>query len=266
MQTSIPTVLIGLLAIAGLLPTIHAAQDAPAARGLAIAVEADRRDTGFGAQTATLTMTLKNRHGETSSREMRVKTLEVEGDGDKSLVVFDRPGDVAGTALLSFTHKAGPDDQWLYLPALGRVKRIASNNKAGPFMGSEFAYEDVVSQEVEKYTYRFVSEDTEAGVPAFVIERVPLDKSSGYSRQVVRLDQAEYRILEVEYYDRKAALLKTLTMHDYDRHLDRFWRPGRMEMVNHQTGKGTTLAWSDYALGVGLDGRDFDQASLRRAR
>jgi hypothetical protein len=266
MQTSIPTFLILLLAIGGPWVTFQAGQSDSESRGRAIAVEADRRESGFGAQTATLTMTLKNRHGETSTREMRVKTLEVDGDGDKSLVVFDRPGDVAGTALLSFTHKAGPDDQWLYLPALGRVKRIASNNKAGPFMGSEFAYEDVVSQEVEKYTYRFVEEATTEAGPVFVIERVPVDRSSGYSRQVVRLDQAEYRVLQVDYYDRKTARLKTLTMHEYARHLDRFWRPGRMEMVNHQTGKSTTLAWRDYALGVALDARDFDQASLRRAR
>jgi len=265
-QTSVSTFLISLLAISGPLFALAARQDTPEARGLAIAREVDRRDSGFGAQTATLTMTLRNRHGETSTREMRVKTLEVDGDGDKSLVVFDRPGDVAGTALLSFTHKAGADDQWLYLPALGRVKRIASNNKAGPFMGSEFAYEDVVSQEVEKYTYRFLREDTSEAGPIFVIERVPVDGNSGYSRQVVRIDQAEHRILDVEYYDRKAALLKTLTMHGYQRHLDRFWRPDRMEMVNHQTGKSTTLAWSDYALGVDLDERDFDQTSLRRAR
>jgi hypothetical protein len=240
--------------------------DTPEARGLAIAVEADKRDTGFKAQTASLTMTLRNRHGEVSTRQMRVKTLEVTGDGDKSLVVFDHPGDVAGTALLSFTHKSGPDDQWLYLPALERVKRIASNNKAGPFMGSEFAYEDVVSQEVEKYRYRYVEDQDLAGQRAFVIERAPVDKSSGYTRQVVWLDQAEYRVQKIDYYDRKNTLLKTLTAHDYTKYQNAFWRPARMEMANHQTGKSTTLAWQDYVLGVDLDARDFDQASLRRAR
>jgi outer membrane lipoprotein-sorting protein len=235
-------------------------------RGLDIAREADARDSGFGAQTSTLTMVLRNRHGEESTREMRVKTLEVEADGDKSLVVFDRPGDVAGTALLSFTHKEGSDDQWLYLPALRRVKRIASNNKAGPFMGSEFAYEDVVSQEVEKYTYRFLYDETLDGVETWAVERIPVDRNSGYSKQIVWWDADEYRVRKVDYYDRKGALLKTLTVHDYTFHLDEYWRAGRMEMVNHQTGKGTTLEWRDYELGVDLDSRDFDQASLQRAR
>ena len=104
----------------------------PAERGLEIAMEADRRDTGFGDNTANLLMTLRNAHGEESVREIRNRTLEVDGDGDKSLVIFDQPRDVAGTAFLNYTHRDGPDDQWLYLPALRRVKRISSSNKSGP--------------------------------------------------------------------------------------------------------------------------------------
>ena len=103
----------------------------PVEYGLAIAVESDRRDIGFGDFTAELTMILKNRHGEESERYIRTKTLEVNGDGDKTLLIFDKPKDIKGTAFLSFSHKKGQDDQWLYLPALKRVKRISSNNKSG---------------------------------------------------------------------------------------------------------------------------------------
>ena len=238
----------------------------PAARGLEIALEADRRDTGFSDQTASLLMTLRNAHGEESVRELRNKTLEVENDGDKTLVIFDQPRDVAGTAFLNYTHRTGNDDQWLYLPALRRVKRISSSNKSGPFMGSEFAYEDISSQEVEKYTYTFLEETTFDGQPAFLVERVPVDEKSGYTRQLVWYDQAEYRVLKVDFYDRKNELLKTLTYHGYQQYVDQFWRADRMEMVNHQTGKSTTLTWADYAFGTGLRDRDFDQSSLQRAR
>ena len=117
-------------------------------RGLEIAVEADRRDTGFHDSQASMRMILRNKRGDESTREIRVRTLEQLDDGDKSLTIFDRPADVRGTNFLTFTHKTGPDDQWLYLPALKRVKRISSRNKSGPFMGSEFAYEDISSQEV----------------------------------------------------------------------------------------------------------------------
>ncbi len=246
-------------------PVRASAQDA-IERGRAVADEADRRDNGFGDWRANLRMVLRNRHGEESVREMSIRTLEVDGDGDKSLVVFDRPRDVEGTALLSFTHKQESDDQWLYLPALKRVKRIASDNKAGPFMGSEFAYEDIASQEVEKYTYRFLREDELEGEASLVIERVPVDPKSGYSRQVVWYDAVEYRPLRVEYFDRKGDALKTLTFSGYERFAGRYWKAARMEMENHQTGKGTTLQWEGYEFGTGMSERDFDQNALKRAR
>jgi len=245
-----------------------AADNAPddVTRGLAIAREADARDLGFGDYAAELQMILRNRQGEESTRALRSRVLEQEADGDKSMVIFDHPADVKGTALLTFSHVTGDDDQWLYLPALKRVKRISSSNKSGPFVGSEFAYEDISSQEVEEYTYRFLREEVLDGEAAFVVERVPVDPDSGYTRQVVWIDQAEYRTLKVDFYDRKGDLLKTLTQSGFEQYLDRYWRPARMHMVNHQTGKSTELVWSDYVFRTGLDERDFDRASLARAR
>jgi len=238
----------------------------PEEKGLAIATEADRRGDGYGDTSATMQMILRNRHGEESRREIRSKSLEVRTDGDKSMIVFDQPKDVAGTALLTFTHKSGDDDRWLYLPAVKRVKRIASSNKSGPFMGSEFAYEDLGSQEPEKYTYKHLRDETFDGKSAFVFERYPKDKDSGYTRQVIWMDQAEYRPLKIEYHDRKRSLLKTLTLADYNQYLGKYWRPGKLDMVNHQTGKSTTLLFRDYKFRNGFKDRDFDQSSLQSAR
>ncbi|MEA2079232.1 MAG: outer membrane lipoprotein-sorting protein, partial [Pseudomonadota bacterium] len=134
------------------LPLVAQAET-PEEQGLAIAVEADKRDTGFADSRAAMEMILRNKQGDESKRQLRVRTLEIDGDGDKSMSIFDKPADIKGTAFLTFSHQVVPDDQWLYLPALRRVKRIASKNKSGPFMGSEFAYEDISSNEVEKYTY-----------------------------------------------------------------------------------------------------------------
>ncbi|NNF05539.1 MAG: outer membrane lipoprotein-sorting protein [Candidatus Eisenbacteria bacterium] len=239
----------------------------PEEQGLAIAMEADARDNGFVNFTAQMKMILSDRHGGESTRELRVKTLEVDGDGDKSLVIFDNPRDVSGTAFLTFSHKTGADDQWLYLPALKRVKRIASNNKSGPFMGSEFAYEDISSQEVEKYTYKFLREEELNGMNCYVIERYPVDKKSGYTRQIGWYDKEEFRIQKVDFYDRKDSLLKTLIYEDYALYADDFWRPSVMTVTNHQTGKGTVLEWNDYSFKVdGLSEKDFEKNSLKRAR
>ena len=235
-------------------------------RGLAIAQEAELRDQGFADYTADLRMVLRNRNGQESLRQMRMRVLEQVDDGDKTLVVFDEPKDVQGTALLTFSHKTGDDDQWLYLPALKRVKRISSSNQSGPFMGSEFAYEDLASQEVEKFTWRYLKDEDLNGQATFVVERIPVHPKSGYTRQVVWIDQAEYRILKIDYYDRKEALLKTLEQTGYEKFLDRYWRPTEMKMVNHQNSKSTDLVWSAYEFQTGLEERDFDRASLARIR
>jgi len=254
-----------LILITLLLPLTVGAET-PEEKGLAIAIEADKRNSAWGDQTANLKMILRNRQGQESIREERSKTLEIEDDGDKSLIIFDTPADVKGTAFLTYSHATRPDDQWLYLPALKRVKRISSSNKSGPFMGSEFAYEDISSQEVEKYAYKFIKDDVIDDRDAFLIERYPQYKHSGYTRQRVWIDKDMYQPLKIDFYDRKDALLKTLTYHDYKQYLDRYWRPARMEMINHQTGKSTILYWSDYALNTGLKKRDFDRNALKRAK
>lgn len=238
----------------------------PEQRGLEIIVEADRRDTGFEDNRADMEMVLKNKHGDISRRQLRVRTLEINGDGDKSLIIFDTPRDVNGTALLSFTHALKADDQWLYLPALKRVKRISSSNKSGPFMGSEFAYEDLTSQEVEKFRYKYLRDELVDGQNCFVVEFYPQYKHSGYTREIAWIDQNRFQPLKVEYYDRKNALLKTQSLKDYHQYLDRYWRAHEMLMINHQTGKTTKLAWRNYQFKNGFSERDFDRNSLKRAR
>jgi len=134
-------------------------------------------------------------------------------------------------------------------------------------MGSEFAYEDMGSQEVEKYTYKWLRDEIFKGMDSFVIERYPVDrKNSGYSRQVVWLDKAEYRMQKIDYYDRRNTLLKTLTAEQYEQFNGKFWKPLTFNMVNYQTGKSTILQFSDYKFGVDLDDRDFTKNSLLRAR
>ena len=236
------------------------------ARGLEIATEADKRDTGFIDSVAQMTMELKNKQGQTNTRKVRVKTLEVNGDGDKGLSIFDTLVDIKGTASLTYSHSLKPDEQWLYLPALKRVKRISSKNKSGPFMGSEFAYEDISSQEIDKYTYDYIKDETLNGIDCFVIQRTPAYKHSGYTRQLVWVNKKEYRAEKVDFYDRKNVLLKTLNYSGYQQYLNKFWRPDDMFMTNHQTGKSTTLSWSNYQFKTGLTEKDFNRNSLKRAR
>ena len=234
-------------------------------RGLEIARLAEEADKGFQSSTVSLKMILTNKHGQESERLLENKTLELHEDGDKSLIVFNSPKDVEGTATLTYTHKTTADDQWLYLPSLKRVKRISSDNKSGPFMGSEFAYEDLSSQEVEKYTYKFVKEETINGASTYVVERFPVDPKSGYVKQVVWYNKTNYRIEKIDFYDRKSALMKTLTYHNYRQYLNKHWRASEMVMENHLSGKKTRLLFENYNFKTGLNENDFSQNGLVRA-
>ncbi len=246
-------------------PAVNSVED-PVKKGLAIAEEADRRDEGFSDSRAYLIMLMVLSEDEVIRRRMRQFTLEVPDDGDKSIMVFDRPRDLKGTAILTHTHKVDADDQWLYLPALKRVKRLSSADKSGPFMGSEFAYEDLSSTEVEKYKYRFLHDEVVDGEPMFVVERIPVDRKSGYSRQVTWIDKSEYRLRRVDYYDRKGDLLKTMDLLDYQQHLGKYWRAGEMVMTNHQTGRSTALLFQKFKFRVGFKDKHFTRGALSRIR
>ena len=197
---------------------------------------------------------------------MRFKVLEVPGDGDKSLFVFDQPRDVQGTALLTHAHINIQDDQWLYLPALKRVKRISASTRSGSFMGSEFSYEDMSSPEVEEYTYKYLRDEPCGELTCTVIEQFPLEEKSGYSRKVVWQDTGELRIWKMELYDRRRSHLKTLTFDNYQQYLDQYWRAGEQTMVNHLTGASTVLRWTDFRFRTNLDDSEFTHTALRRVR
>lgn len=235
-------------------------------KGLQIIEEMVKRDKGWQDSQAEMKMILRTRSGSEAVRLLRINTLEVTGDGDKSLTIFDSPGDVRGTAFLSYTHALEPDDQWLYLPALRRVRRISSNNKSGPFLGSEFAFEDLTSFEIPKYQYRYLRDEAVDGIDCFVVELDPQYEHSGYTRQISWIEKERYIPIKVEYYDRRNALLKTLENKDYRQHLDQYWRAHDMLMTNHQNGKSTSLLIESIEFRTGLTERDFDQNTLKRAR
>lgn len=235
-------------------------------KGQDIAIQADQRLHGFGDSQVTLEMVLISASGETAKRNLRVQNIEDGRGGDKTLMVFDSPHDLAGTALLSFSHASGDDEQWLFLPALNRVKQVGARNKSGPFMGSEFAFEDIVTPYWQKYHYKFLREETCDALQCFVVERIPNDSNSGYSRQVMWVDREDYLIRRVDYYDHRNALLKTYKAMGFKKYANQYWRPAEMLMSNQQNGKQTKLAWNDYRFKTGLKSDDFTQNALLRVK
>ncbi|PCI00375.1 MAG: outer membrane lipoprotein-sorting protein [Alphaproteobacteria bacterium] len=237
-------------------------------KGFAISARADRSDLGFGDSVSDMKMILKNAHGQETNRIMKNKILEVQDEsvGDKSITVFTSPSDISGTALLSHAKILAPDDQWLYLPALKRIKRISSVNKSGPFVGSEFAFEDFTSLELGKYDYKFLRTEKCGGLTCDVVERYPRYKHSGYTKQISWIDQDVFQARKIEFYDRRGGLLKTLTFSGYKKHAGKYWRAHKLHMENAQNGKRTDLIYSNYKFNTGLNSNDFEKGVLTRVR
>lgn len=238
----------------------------PEERGLQIAKDAFQRDTGYGDSDSELFMVLRLGSGQEAKRELRIRTLEISETETRAMVIFDTPADVRGTALLTHSFTDKDDSQWLYLPEIKREKRIAGGGRSGPFMGSEFSFEDMSSQRVEKFTYKYMGDETLNGMECHVLERYPTDKGSGYTKQVAWLDTEHLRVHKVDYYDRRGELLKTLTATGYEQHDEKFWRPTTMEMLNHQTGRSTLLEWKNTKFNNNFTAREFEPNALRNAR
>ena len=218
---------------------------------------------GFKSSQAEMQMTLINANKQRRTRDMSMMTLE-SNSGNKSLMTFLSPADVKGTKFLNHEHLNRDDDQWLYLPALKRVKRIASSSKSGSFMGSEFSYEDLSSFNPKKYIFKG---DAKIGMfnskKVYIGERIPKSKNSGYTKEISYVDTKNFLIQKVDYYDRKHELLKTATFDKYKK-ISGKWRVAQMTMVNHQNHKKTILKWSNEKIKLHLRQKDFNKRVLKK--
>lgn len=259
-----------LTAIAAFAVCAPAFAETPQEIGFAIAERNDVSDAGFGTSTVELTMTLADPSGRTTTRDLRIDTREKEGtgNGDRSVTVFYSPRDVEGTALLTHSKVIESDDQWLYLPALRRTKRISSSNKSGPFVGSEFAFEDIAGAELGKYEYTYLETVTETvgdqEMELDKVECIPAYERSGYDKIHCYFDTEVFQARKFDFFDRGGQKLKTLILDDYRQYDESFWRPHTQTMTNHITGKETLLEFGDYEFGVDLDERDFEPEALER--
>lgn len=257
--------LIASLAIVGVFAFgAPAIAETPQEKGLRIAAQSDRMDQGFGTSAAEWTMTLTDAAGKSTVRTLEIRTQEKPNEevGDKSVTLFFTPPDVEGTALLSHAKILDSDDQWLFLPELSRVKRISSSNKSGPFVGSEFAFEDLTAAELGKYDYEYIEQSTLDGMTVDVIKQTPRYDRSGYTHQIAYYDQEINQLRKVEFFNRGGAHLKTLTLTDFQNYGGTIYRANVQTMENHLTGKSTVLATDGYKFGIDLDETQFKPSAL----
>jgi outer membrane lipoprotein-sorting protein len=236
----------------------------PEEKGTAIARELGARNAGYQDLGGQVEMVLRDADGAEAKRGFSLKVLERSSaeEGDRSLIVFDNPADVKGTAVLSHSKADGEDEQWLFLPSAHRTKRISSSNRTGSFAGSEFSFEDLTGNDGRKYAWKYLGTVACGDKQCLEVETVPKDAASAYSRRVLQIEASELRIASIAFYDRKGVKLKTLTYDEYRKLNERFWRAHRWTMQNHQSGKSTTLQFASMRLQNGFTANDFSTGKL----
>ncbi|MCF7796256.1 MAG: outer membrane lipoprotein-sorting protein [Lentisphaeria bacterium] len=216
---------------------------------------------------AVVTMTLENKRG-----QQRIRTIQryqkeyTDGEFEnKSLIFFLEPADERGTGFLQWNYReAGKDDdQWLYLPALGREKRIAAAEKNSEFMGTDFTYEDMGDRDISKYTYKLLGEETLAGEACWKIEGQAKDKSRTYQRMLSWISKEKIQPLRVDFFDKRDDQIKVLEMSDYEQ-INGFWIAKTMHMQNLKKKHQTTLAIQEIDLKKVLNDDLFTIRMLKR--
>lgn len=259
-----------LIVAFSLIATLPVRAETPEEKGLAIIKDAETRGENFGDLRADAEMVIRNGRGGEAKRGLKIALLDLPGSASRSLTVVDAPKDVKGTALLTHTAADAGDQQWLYLPAAARTKRIASSGRSGPFMGSEFSFDDFSAQTIERYRFKWLrTEPCPAPLTrekCDVIERIPKDSGSGYARQEVWMDQSQRRLQKAEYYDAQNQRIKTLVAEGYQQYEGKFWRATTLTMSNARSGASTVLRWSNIRFKSGLTEADFDTSRLASAR
>jgi len=221
---------------------------------------------GFRDEVSLSKMRLYNAKGKvTAIREFEIKRLEeTNAQGEKSMIKIIKPVDLRGTGLLSYQNKKRSDDQWLYLPALGKTKRIAGKGKSGRFIGSEFIHEDLLPYDANKYSYRYIKKELCGNVYCHVVESTPLFDDSAYSKTISWIRDDNYQNIKIDFYDKKSRLKKIAIFSNYKKLLGKFWRPYKTSMKNLLNGKKTDLIIEKLKIKTGLSNSHFTRSALER--
>lgn len=247
------------LAILGLLVP---ATSFAAPSGLEIMTEVYERPTGTD-QEADLTMTLINRSGSKRVRKIH-QFLRDFGDVEKKIMFFRSPADIRNTSFMNWSYDDGrDDDQWIYLPALKKVKRISSDSKSDYFMGSDFTYDDLGDRHPNKDKHRVLREATLDGEACYVVESTPKDPDYMYSRAVTWVIKDKWIGLKREFYDEDGDALKTLRVKSFKK-IGGFWIIVHSEMHNTQKDHRTIMKLENVRVDKGVSKSQFTERMMKR--
>lgn len=252
-----------IIAILFTLPGVIFSQDK--LTGLEIIQNVYDRPTGKD-QEGDLVMTLTNSRDNSRVRKIKQYVKDF-GNMEKKIMFFTSPADVRNTSFMnwSYNKKGKDDDQWIYLPALKKVKRISSDSKSDYFMGSDFTYDDLGDRHPTSDKHKLLREEKFNGEDCYVIESYPIEEDYIYSRTVTWIVKDKWIGQKKEFYDEDGEHLKTLSVKKYEKIKD-YWILLVSEMYNVQKKHKTRMELSNLKIDTGIPANKFTERMMIRGQ
>ena len=186
-------------------------------------------------------MVITDKSGGTTERLVDQYSAKVNG-ADCTVIIFQKPASIAGTRFLTISNTDKPDDRWIFLPSLGKVRRVSAGEGSSSFMGTDFSYDDIslMDRDVDQDSYTLVREEQVNGKACWVVEARPKNDSYQYSRTLMWVDKANSVSWKIEMYDQKNVLVKTLSI-DSVKDIQGRLTPIQTTVRSVQAGTSTTL-------------------------
>lgn len=219
--------------------------------------------------SSTATLTIHSKKGSDRIREVIMKSKDY-GDVSKEVIVFTTPKDVAGTGYLMFDYEDEnkDSDNWLYLPAMKKTRRIASSGSEseGSFMGTDFTYQDMGDRSLNKYDYNLLGEETVDGEICYKVECISKAHTEKDPRYISYIGKSDYILRKCEFYDRQDQLHRVLTCSDFTT-IDGYKTAQKMKMENVQSGTWSLIETKNIVYNADdIDDSLFTVAALEKGR
>ncbi len=257
-----------LITFFGALSSSLIAQAADAPTGLEVMQAVDHREDGDDLKQ-NMTQILLDRNGNQRVRHM-IAFRKDYGEDSKRIIFFTEPANIRDTALLTFDYDDPnkDDDQWLYLPALKKVRRISSSDRGDYFMGTDFTFEDMKqTPELEDYHWKLLGDAVVDGHQCWKVEGTPASedimRELGYSKMIQYVRKDNDFTIQVDYWDQAGRELKHLHIVDMQQ-IQGIWSASKIEMNNIQSQHKTILELSNQVYNTALKDRLFTQRTLKR--
>ena len=214
-------------------------------------------------KTSILTMTLTNKQGKQRVRKIKQFSKDM-GTVEKSIMYFQSPADVKNTSFMNWTYDNDKaDDQWIYLPALKKTKRISSDSKSDYFMGSDFTYDDLGDRKLDDDTHKLLKTETVGGKACYVVESISKDEDYMYTKTITWINKVNFVGVKKEFYDEDEDLLKILTIKKYQK-MEGFWVITNSEMKNVQKNHKTSMVLTNVQINTGVSDSKFTERMMMR--